>query len=219
MHRSHRLHHASKLTRSIERKRAVGENSAWQSAHKIENTCFGPLVLAKSFVIHKQIHHFFARINFVEPSDKLIGCQRPAFPALLRETECNVVAQPEILQKKFQTRILSIAIKIIRAFPTQHVLGAFSEHNIIAHAINHVADFVGINQLSITKSSTLITYQIIQQLLLTFHLCTEFLFVAQCSQRMAVRFCQKLHTAGVGKSSVAVNYLGCIFGKLLKSHP
>src|SRR4051812_21268196 len=73
------------------------ENFTGHVIEKSKNARAFPLVLAESFIIHKEINHFAIARYLVGPACKFIGSERKLRPSPVRKTKRNIIGETIVL--------------------------------------------------------------------------------------------------------------------------
>ena len=165
-------------------------------------------MLAEGLVIHEQVDDLARRLVRGEPLHVLVGCQGPLVPALVREAESDVVRELVVAQQQAQFLVDGVGVDVVGRFPPQHVLGSFGQHRAEAHAGDHRADLVRIDQLRVAESGGFHPELLFDKVRVQFDLLREILLRSQRGQRVGVGLGEELHAARRGKLLERVEHFG-----------
>ena len=172
-------------------------------------------MLAKGLVVHKEVQHL--AILALQPINILVGGQRVLVPALVREAECDIVAQLVVTQQKAQLLVDSVSIYVVGALPTHHVARALGQHSLEAHLGYHLTDLIRVDQLGVTESGRFLTELLLDQCSVSLNLAYELLLIGQRSQRVRVGLGQELNATRFSQLLERLQNFGSVLTELVDS--
>ena len=128
---------------------------------------------------HEDIDDLLFLRHGVNPADVAVGKERVFVPLGVGETQADVVGQLVVTQQQLQVGVHVAVVHIVRALPTQHVLGTLGQHTLEAHACHHGTNFVRINQAGVAEHLRRLAEHFLHLGSLAGHFFDEALFVDQ----------------------------------------
>ena len=190
-----------------------------QREKEIEDSRIGPLVLAKGFVVHKQIADITIAVDLIDPMRKLLGRHRPFRPAAITKPKRDIITEAIILQQHSKVGTIRRSVKEVGASVAKHMICTLGEDGLEAQFVNHFGYVVIVCQLSVAEDLGTLAEGILHQLLMHADLIDEFLPVVQEGQAVVVRLCDKLNAAGIGEALETVDRLRHPAAELFENRP
>ena len=172
-------------------------------------------MLTEGLVVHEEVDDLARRLLRSEPRHVLVGRQRPLVPVLVREAERDVVRELVVAQQQTQFLVVGVGVDVVGRLPAQHVLGAFGQHRAEAHAGDHLADLVRVDELRIAEGRGLHAELLFQHRRVELHLLGEVLLRGERSQRVRIGLGQELHASRGGELLERLEHLGSERAELL----
>ena len=112
--------------------------------------------------------------------------------------ETELIAQVGVTQQHFHLRCTGRLIDMVRALPTDDVLGTFGEDGLVTQFIQLISRLVCVQQLGIPNRLRLNAEDRLDQVALTLQLLFHLLFVILRSQGISIRRSEELDAFGSG---------------------
>ena len=189
-----------------------------QSFQEFENIGRQRLSHTKRTQFHKNIDNLFFLWKCINPTDIFVCKQRIFRPIRIRETQTYIIRQFEVPQQKFKARSLIAMIYIVRALPTQYMLGTFRQHSLESQRSHQTTDFIWINQTGVTEHFRFLAKHLLHLITLTNHFFTEAIFISKWRQTMRIRLAKEFTTAGIIQLMQQVDHCRSMNFQLLQRH-